>query len=107
MSRINLSTWSLMQHQLVRYILVVLVLMGGWSYSRLGQSEDPSFTWRVMVVRTYWPGATAREVEQLVSKVIENKLQETPNLDFISGEARPGRSLLFVAVREGAPAGSA
>ena len=68
-------------------------MLGGWSYLNLGQAEDPSFTWRVMVVRTYWPGATAREVEQLVSKVIEKKLQETPNLDIVNGEAKPGESL--------------
>lgn len=92
-----------MQHQLVRYILVVLVLLGGWAYVKLGQAEDPAFTWRMMVVRAYWPGATARDVEQLVSKVIEKKLQETPYLDFINGESKPGEALLFVMVREGTP----
>ena len=102
MSRINLSTWSLMQHQLVRYILVV-VLLGVWSYVKLGQAEDPSFTWRGMVVHAYWPGATAREVEQLVSKVIEKKLQETPYLDFIDGESRPGEALLIIMLREDSP----
>jgi multidrug efflux pump len=105
--RFNLSTWSLIQHQLVRYILIVLVLLGAWSYYKLGQAEDPAFTWRVMVVRTYWPGATAHDVEQFVSKVIEKKLQETPYLDFIDGESKPGEALLFVSVREGAPAGEA
>ncbi len=103
MSRINLSTWSLMQHQLVRYILVVVVLLGVWSYVKLGQAEDPSFTWRGMVVHAYWPGATAREVEQLVSKVIEKKLQETPYLDFIDGESRPGEALLIIMLREDSP----
>ena len=101
--RFNLSTWSLMQHQLVRYILVVLMLLGTWAYVKLGQAEDPAFTWRLMVVRTYWPGATAREVEQLVSKVIEKKLQETPYLDVIYGESKPGEALLFVSLREDSP----
>ena len=101
--RINLSTWSLMQHQLVRYILVVLVLLGAWSYVKLGQAEDPAFTWRMMVVRTYWPGATAREVEQLVSKVLEKKLQETPHLDYVNGESKPGEALLYVVLREDSP----
>ena len=92
-----------MQHQLVRYILVVLVLLGSWSYVKLGQAEDPAFTWRMMVVRMYWPGATAREVEQLVSKVVEKKLQETPNLDYINGESKPGEAILFVMLREDSP----
>lgn len=92
-----------MQHQLVRYILVVLVLLGAWSYVKLGQAEDPAFTWRMMVVRTYWPGATAREVEQLVSKVLEKKLQETPHLDYVNGESKPGEALLYVVLREDSP----
>jgi multidrug efflux pump len=100
-ARFNLSTWGLMQHQLLRYLLVVLALLGAWAYVKLGQAEDPAFTWRMMVVRTYWPGASAREVEQLVSKPIEKKLQETPHLDFVNGESKPGEALLFVMVREG------
>lgn len=106
-ARINLSTWSLMQHRLLRYLLVVLVLLGAWSYVRLGQAEDPSFTWRGMVVRAYWPGATARDMEQLVSKVIEKKLQETPYLDYISGESKPGETLLMVMLREDSPGSEA
>ncbi len=101
--RFNLSTWSLMQHQLVRYILVVLVLLGTWSYVKLGQAEDPAFTLRMMVVRAFWPGATAREMEQLVSKVLEKKLQETPGLDFINGDSKPGEVTLYVTLREGLP----
>ena len=93
-----------MQHQLLRYILVVLALLGAWAYVKLGQAEDPAFTWRMMVVRAYWPGASARDVEQLVSKPIEKKLQETPHLDFVNGESKPGEALLFVMVREGTPA---
>ena len=99
--RFNLTTWSLMQHQLVRYILLVLMLLGAWAYVKLGQAEDPAITWRVMVVRAYWPGATALEVKQLVVPVIEKKLQETPNLDFFSSLSKPGEATWFVAVREG------
>ena len=93
-----------MQHQLLRYVLVVLALLGAWAYVKLGQAEDPAFTWRMMIVRTYWPGASARSVEQLVSKPIEKKLQETPQLEFVSGESKPGEAVLFVMVREGTPA---
>ena len=54
-------------------ILYFMLLLGivGMSYSKLSQSEDPPFTFKVMVVQTYWPGATAQEVATLVTDRIE------------------------------------
>ena len=100
MKRINLSTWALMQHQMVRYVMVILLLGGGYAFWKLGQAEDPSFTIRVMVVRASWPGASAREVDQEVTSRLEKKLRETPNVDFVQGYAEPGSTVLFVNLRE-------
>jgi multidrug efflux pump len=44
-------------------LILVFMLGGAISYFKLGRAEDPDFTIKVMVVRTLWPGATAREVE--------------------------------------------
>ena len=60
--RFNLSEWALRNRSLVLYAMLVLALIGAWSYQHLGQSEDPPFTFKVMVMRTLWPGATAEEV---------------------------------------------
>ena len=54
----NLSKWALDHPALTRYLMVVLMLLGFAAYFQLGQDEDPPFTFRAMVVRTYWPGAT-------------------------------------------------
>ncbi len=58
--RFNLSSWTLRHQPLVIFILVLVTLFGVLSYGKLAQSEDPPFTFKVMVVRTLWPGATAR-----------------------------------------------
>lgn len=99
----NLSTWSLMHHQLVRYLIVVVALVGAWSYLKLGQAEDPAFPWRSVIVRAYWPGASARDIEQQVTKVLEKKLQETPHIDFVDSDSRPNEALIFVVLREDTP----
>ena len=59
MRRFNLSEWALNNRTLVVYVMLLLALIGAWSYRNLGQSEDPPFTFKAMVVRTLWPGATA------------------------------------------------
>ena len=102
--RFNLSEWALRHRSMVFYLIVVFAVIGVLSYQKLGQSEDPPFTFKVMVVRTNWPGATAHEVEQQVTDKIERKLQETPNVDWIRSYSKPGESLVFMAVKDSAPA---
>ena len=70
-SGFNLSRWALEHSALVRYLMVVLLLLGVAAYFQLGQDEDPPFTFRVMVVRTNWPGATAQQVAEQVTDKIE------------------------------------
>ncbi|HKY92420.1 MAG TPA: efflux RND transporter permease subunit [Nevskiaceae bacterium] len=104
MRKFNISEWALRNRPLVIYFMVVLGLGGIWSYTHLGQAEDPPFTFRAMVVRTIWPGATADEVDRLVTDKIEEKLQELDNLDFLRSYSRPGESQVFVIARDDRPA---
>ncbi|MBI4754404.1 MAG: efflux RND transporter permease subunit [Betaproteobacteria bacterium] len=103
MRRFNLSEWGLRHRALVLYFMVALTVIGALSYTRLGQSEDPPFTFKAMVVRTGWPGASAEEVERQVTDRIEKKLQELPQLDFLRSYSRAGESLVFVMVRGDVP----
>jgi multidrug efflux pump len=100
MSRFNLSAWALRNQPLLRYFLVVLAVLGVWSYLGLGQSEDPPFTFKVMVVQTQWPGATAAEITEQVTEKVEKKLQEIPDLDFLRSYSKPGESQVFVVVKD-------
>ena len=100
----NLSEWALNHRAFVLFVIVVCALIGTLSYQRLGQSEDPPFTFKVMVVRTNWPGATARDVELQVTDRIERKLQEVPNVDWVRSYSKPGESLVFFAIKDTAPA---
>jgi multidrug efflux pump len=101
--RFNLSSWTLRHQALVVFLLVLITFFGIISYGKLAQSEDPPFTFKVMVVRTFWPGATARQVQEQVTDRIARKLQETPDLDFLRSYSRPGESTLFFTIKDTAP----
>ncbi|MBL0039457.1 MAG: efflux RND transporter permease subunit [Xanthomonadales bacterium] len=103
MSGFNLSEWALRNRSLVLYFAMVFAIAGIWSYMRLGQSEDPPFTFKAMVVRTMWPGATAEETARQVTERIEEKLQELPQLEFIRSYSRPGESNVFVVAKDSLP----
>ncbi|MDR8731040.1 efflux RND transporter permease subunit [Burkholderia pseudomultivorans] len=101
--RFNLSAWALRHQALVVYLIALATLAGILAYTRLAQSEDPPFTFRVMVIRTFWPGATARQVQEQVTDRIGRKLQETPAIDFLRSYSRPGESLIFFTMKDSAP----
>ncbi|MDD2159716.1 efflux RND transporter permease subunit [Pseudomonas sp. MIL19] len=96
----NLSAWALRNRQIVLYLMLLLAVVGALSYTKLGQSEDPPFTFKAMVVRTNWPGASAEEVAQQVTERIEKKLMETGEYDKIISFSRPGESQVTFVARD-------
>jgi multidrug efflux pump len=101
--KFNLSQWAIEHAALTRYLMVVLMLLGFAAYFQLGQDEDPPFTFRVMAIRMFYPGATAQQVsEQLVDK-IEKTLQEVPLADKIRSYAKPGEALIIMQIKDNGP----
>ena len=100
----NLSRWALEHAALTRYLMVVLMVLGLASYFQLGQDEDPPFTFRAMVVRTYWPGATAQQVAEQVTSKIERTLQEAPFADKIRSYSKPGESQIIFQIKDASKA---
>ncbi|MFD1215636.1 efflux RND transporter permease subunit [Microbulbifer celer] len=98
--RFNLSEWALKNRPLVLYAMLVISIMGAISYTQLGQSEDPPFTFKVMVVNTLWPGASAEEVSRQITERVEKKLMETGDYDKITSFSRPGQSQVMFMARD-------
>ena len=101
--RLNLSRWALEHIPFIRYLIVVLLLGGIMSYSKLGQDEDPPFTFRAMVIRAYWPGSSSVQMAEQVTDKLEKKLQETPFVDKIRSYSKPGETLIILELRESTP----
>lgn len=98
--RFNLSEWALRNRQMVLYLMILLAVVGALSYTKLGQSEDPPFTFKAMVIRTLWPGASAQEVSRQVTDRIEKKLMETGDYERIVSFSRPGESQVTFIARD-------
>jgi multidrug efflux pump len=102
-SGFNLSRWALEHIPLTRYLMAVLVLGGILSYGRLGQDEDPPFTFRAMVIQAFWPGATSLQMADQVTDKLEKKLQEAPYVDRIRSYSKPGQTIIILQLRESTP----
>jgi len=103
MKQLNLSEWALRHQQMVLYLMIVLMVGGVLAFFKLGRAEDPDFTFKVMVVRTLWPGASASQVEQQLTERIEKKLAETPWVDVLRTASKPGESLTIVILKDYTP----
>jgi multidrug efflux pump subunit AcrB len=99
-TRFNLSRWAIEHPALTRYLMIALLVLGVAAYFQLGQDEDPPFTFRLMVVRAYWPGATAQQVAEQVTDKLERTLQEVPYTDKIRSYSKPGEAQIIFQIRD-------
>ncbi|HEX5371168.1 MAG TPA: efflux RND transporter permease subunit [Aquabacterium sp.] len=102
-STFNLSRWALEHKALTRYLMVALMLLGLAAFFQLGQDEDPPFAFRIMVVRSYWPGASAQVMAEQVTDKIERTLQEVPHVDKVRSYSKPGETYSLLLLKDSTP----
>ncbi len=99
----NLSAWAIRHKVLILFFMILFLGAGALSYERLGREEDPSFTVNTMVVSAGWPGASLVDTMNELTNTIEEKLEETPYLDYLKSYTTPGKTLIYVTLRNSTP----
>ncbi|HDK7290878.1 TPA: efflux RND transporter permease subunit [Cronobacter sakazakii] len=99
----NLSAWALAHQQLVSFFMLLIIATGVLCYEQLPRNEDPAFTIKTAVVSARWPGASVTDTTNLVTDVLEKKLQEIPWLDNLESETRAGTAVINVNLRDDTP----
>ncbi|WP_082436379.1 efflux RND transporter permease subunit [Loktanella sp. 5RATIMAR09] len=83
------------------WLAILFCVFGGiWGLGTVGRLEDPSFTLKTALVFVPYPGATAEEVEEQVSEVIEGALQQMKQLRRIESKSTPGMSQITVEIED-------
>ena len=88
----------------ISMVILALIILGAISYTRLGVELYPSINAPTVTVVTIYPGAAADDVEQQVTKFIEDAVSGLNNVDIVSSTSREGQSLVTVTFREDANA---
>lgn len=101
--RFNLSRIAIENPAITVYLLLTLLVAGVMAYFQLGQDEDPPFAFRVMVVRAFWPGATAMQMTEQVTDKLEKTLQEVPWIDKIRSYSKPGETTVVLEIKDSSP----
>lgn len=103
MSGFNLSAIAVRERAITLFLIVMIILAGIFAFLRLGRAEDPSFTIKVMTVVTAWPGATAKEMQDLVAEPLEKRLQELKYYDRTETFTRPGLAFTVLTLKDQTP----
>ena len=101
MSRFNPSEWAVTHRTLVLFLIIATLVVGAFSFSRLGRLEDPEFGSPAMTIVTQWPGATAQDVQDQVLNRIERELREIDHYDYVRSFARQGFGAVTLYMKGG------
>ncbi|QFU23279.1 efflux RND transporter permease subunit [Shewanella eurypsychrophilus] len=86
-----------MRNSVVSWLIIMVLLVGGiLAFKDLGRLEDPEFTPRSALIVTAYPGASPEQVEEEVTLVIENALQQLPSVKWIKSVSTAGLSQVDV-----------
>ena len=95
--------YSIKNTIVVRFMVILLVIGGLFSYMKLGKLEDPEFKIKEALVVTLYPNADAHSVELQVTTKIEEALQKIPNIEFLQSTSKPGYSQVKIKLKESVP----
>lgn len=96
----NITQFALKRDKVTIVFTLMLLIYGLISFLNLPRAKDPGFIIRTATVVTYFPGASAKRVEQLVTDKLEKTIQEMPEIDFIKSTSKSGVSIIFVNILE-------
>ena len=98
--RWNLSRWAVTHQAFVWFLMLASSVAGLAAYLQMGRAEDPTFAIKTCVVGAVWPGATPDEMQRYVAQRVEDKLRETPKLDFLLTYCISDRMMTLVQLKD-------
>lgn len=96
----NIAEWSLKKSVITWVLTILMALVGIYSFENLSRLEDPEFTIKEALIYTPYPGASAAEVEEEVTNVIEQAVQELGQLDYVESRSARGLSIVKAFIKK-------
>ena len=96
----NIAEWSI-RNSVITWVVTVLLLVVGWvSFNNLSRLEDPEFTIKDALIVTPYPGASAAQVEEEVTNLIEKACQEMGQIERVESKSSRDLSIVQVTMKD-------
>ena len=92
MNHFNITRYSVTHPIGITMIVLFFVVLGFYSYYRIGVELFPNINVPYVVVTVKYEGADAESVEQQITKPVEDALSAVSNVKHITSRSRTGRS---------------
>ncbi len=97
----SITEISIKRPLLITVIFVTLILFGFVSYKQLNYNLLPKFEANVIIVQTTYRGASSDEIQNVLTKPIEEAISAIEGIDKISSSSSEGLSLITVQLKSG------
>lgn len=87
-------------HVLANLAFALVLVMGVLAYQQLPREKDPTINFNWVQVLTMLPGASAEDVEKLVTDPLEEAVQKVSDIKFISSNSREGMSSILLRFQD-------
>ena len=99
----NIAKYSLDNPKVIYFFLFVMLIGGVISFGSLGKKEDSPFVIKTAVLITQYPGASPKEVEQLITEPIEREIQSMRRVYKIKSDSYYGMSKINIELSPATP----
>jgi len=99
-TRQNTAKFFTETRQLSWVLLIVTLLWGAYAYYAMPKRKDPEVKVRKALAVCAWPGASAEEVEQQVTRKIEEKMAQNSRVETVDSISRSNVSVVYLALDE-------
>ncbi len=99
----NIAKYSLDNPKVIYFFLVVMLIGGILSFGSLGKKEDSPFVIKTAVLVTQYPGASPKEVEELITEPIEREIQSMRRVYKIKSDSYYGMSKISIELDPATP----
>lgn len=98
----SVTELAIKRPSIIVVIFSVFAFLGMFSFSKLNYELMPKFSIPVVTVTTIYPGASPAEVENSVTKKLEDAISNVENLDNIKSTSREGVSIIVLELKSDA-----
>lgn len=96
----SLPQLSVRQPVLVNLLVILTIVGGAFGYRAMAKERVPSVQMEAAIIQTMMPGASAKEIEQLLTIPLEEEIAKVDEIDFMEGTSAEGVSIIFVRFEE-------
>ena len=95
-----ITRFALDNTRLTMIFLVAVLLVGLNQFFHFPRQEDPPIVIREIVVTALYPGMKPADVEELITRKLEEQIRTLPEIDNIWSDSKPGISVIHAETRD-------